>query len=449
MTLPPTAVSALLPDALSREQLAALSDADLLSGQRAWIATQRRAALGAAQFAAEIARRSSRDLGHAGLAQREGARGPEQLIERLAGISPDEARAIVRIGELMAEAANGDVTSRAVVDSVQNGELSMLSAHAIRVGLGEPSSTVSSEALDAAAELLVAVASEIPVRQVAAQARAIRDELDAAGVADRERLRFERRFLRVTPQADGMTRLTGLLDPESAAIVVAAFDQITSPRRGGPRFVDPVSAERSQRIVDDPRSTDQLLADAFVELVRIAGAADDGRVFVQRRPAVQVHVSHADLESGEGAAQFEGQSAAVSIATARRQVCAAGAVPILFDGETAIDVGRTSRLHTVRQRVALAARDGGCRAAGCDRPPSWCEVHHPEPWAHGGETSLANGILLCRFHHRWVHEQGCRVEQRADGYVAMPPEGTRREPLPMPAHHRPWRGFRSTESTAS
>jgi hypothetical protein len=30
-------------------------------------------------------------------------------------------------------------------------------------------------------------------------------------------------------------------------------------------------------------------------------------------------------------------------------------------------------------------------------------------WADGGETSLGNTLLLCRHHHRLVHEEGWRV----------------------------------------
>ncbi len=427
-------------DLPSWEGLEELSDDTLLAGQLAWIAAQRRVTAGAARFAAEIARRSARELGHAGMAQKAGARSPEQLVERLAGIGSDEARALVGAGELLA--SGGSVHTQAVAASIADGSVSILAAQAIRSGLGEPGEGVSAEALADAAELMVTVAPEMTVRRVAQQARALRDSLDAAGVADRERLAYEKRFLRVTAQADGMTRIAGLLDSESAAIVTAAFDQVTSPRRGGPRFVDPAAAERSRRIVDDPRTTEQLLLDAFVELVRIASAADEGRVFVQRRPAVQLHVQVADLDSDTGAAHLEGQTAAVSTSTARRYVCSSGAAPILFDGDRAIDVGRTQRLHTVRQRTVLAARDGGCTAPGCDRPPSWTEVHHPREWSEGGDTSIENGILLCRFHHRWVHEQGWRIRPRGGGYVAVPPPGSRlrefsmvqRNPVPDRAH---------------
>jgi hypothetical protein len=221
-----------------------------------------------------------------------------------------------------------------------------------------------------------------------------------------------------------MTRVHGLLDPESAAIVTSAFDQITAPRRGGPRFVDEKAAARSKAIVDDPRTNGQLLLDGFVDMVRIAGAADPGQVFAQRRPAVVIRVNKTDLDAGNGAATIDGQTAAVSIATAERYICSAGAVPVIMQDGVGIDTGKHHRFHTTRQRQVIAERDRGCLWPGCEHPPSWSEVHHPHEHSHGGETTIANGILLCRFHHMNIHNNGWRVVMRDDGWVAVPPKGS-------------------------
>ncbi len=75
-----------------------------------------------------------------------------------------------------------------------------------------------------------------------------------------------------TQQLDGMTRVSGLLDPESAAHIVVAADAALAPRRG-PRFVDPEAAAAAEELVRDPRSNEQILLDTFVELTRIAVAA--------------------------------------------------------------------------------------------------------------------------------------------------------------------------------
>ncbi len=415
----------------STHDLSTCSSADLQRRQQQFAVVRRRVDVGSSRVAAELARRSSREFGYAGLAQSEGLRAAEQLVEKLAGVTPGEARALVRVGELL---VSSDLP--AVSSAVESGALSVLAADAIRSGLGEPTDDIPAETLADAAALLVDAAAHLPLRRVAAHARALRDSLDELGVTEREDHLRSRRYLRLIPQDDGMTRLTGLLDPESAAIVSGAFDQVTAPRRGGPRFVDPAESARAKLISDDPRSTEQLLADAFVEMVRIAGAADQGTVFGQRRPAVSIHVDRADLESGHGSARIEGQTAAISIDSARRLACAAGAIPILFDGADAIDVGRTQRLFTERQRVALAARDGGCRFPDCDRPPSWCEAHHIDEWVRDhGRTDVAAGVLLCRFHHLLVHNAGWRIRRRGGGFAAQPPPGDSRPALDMPSHH--------------
>jgi HNH endonuclease len=95
-----------------------------------------------------------------------------------------------------------------------------------------------------------------------------------------------------------------------------------------------------------------------------------------------------------------------------------------------LEVGRTSRVVTAAQRVALVVRDRGCAFSGCDRPPAWCEAHHLVHWLHGGPTDLANLALLCRGHHRAVHEGGWRLGRDPDGrLVATPPHRQhRRQP---------------------
>ncbi|MBI1378058.1 MAG: DUF222 domain-containing protein [Frankiales bacterium] len=69
-----------------------------------------------------------------------------------------------------------------------------------------------------------------------------------------------------------------------------------------------------------------------------------------------------------------------------------------------LHVGRTARTAPPRLRRALATRDHGCIAPGCDVDPSRCHAHHVQPWEHGGPTELPNLALLCSAHHHLVHE---------------------------------------------
>lgn len=401
--------------------LTALDDASLIAHHSFLSAERTRIDAALAESSAELARRSHHSLGHAGLAQRLGARTPERLVQQLSGVSKGEASLLVRAGSLR------EVEPWAT-------SVSIGAADAISRGLGTPTAEVPPSALAGAASLLVVEAPSLTLDQLAARAREHRDALDKASVADRERHLYESRYLRLSRQGDGMVRLTGLLDPESAALVTDAFDAVTTPRRSGPSFAEPEA-------VADARTTEQLMLDSFVAMVRIAAAADPGALFGDSRPAVRIVVDARDLARGAGAAQLEGQTASVSIDTVQRNICATGSIAVMFgaDGQP-INVGRSQRLFTAAQRLALSARDGGCRFPGCDRPPSWSEAHHIVPWSRGGPSDIANGILLCRHHHLLVHNNAWSITRQGSDYSIEPPGGGDR--IPMPSRSRPWNALR-------
>jgi hypothetical protein len=381
-----------------------LSDDALLDMQRSLAVERRRIDAGLAAVAAEIAHRSRRELGYGGLAQRLGVRTPERLVAQVAGLSQRDAGALVRVGSMTGP----------VAEAVAAGSLGVDAADAIRA--------IERPDLE---EQVLQETEGLPPAEVARHARELRDSVDRDGVADRERELRRRRHLHLVPQPDGMTRLSGLLDPESAAIVGAAVDAATSPRRGV-RFVDPTAAPVLAD--DDDRTIEQIAVDALVELVRIGSTADAEAVLGTARPAVRIHVRADDIG-------FEGQTSAASVATAQRYACAVGVIPIVFDRDQPLDVGRAQRLFTARQRIALAARDGGCRFPGCDRPPTWCEAHHITPWSRGGPTDVADGILLCRHHHLLLHDNGWEVIRDGADYAVVPPADVdpRRRPRPAPA----------------
>src|SRR6478609_7111150 len=82
----------------------------------------------------------------------------------------------------------------------------------------------------------------------------------------------------------------------------------------------------------------------------------------------------------------------ISPAQARRLACTARIIPIVLGGRSEVlDVGRANRFYTSAQQTAMAVRDGGCVAEGCDWPPWLCHAHHWTRWTDGGATDLANG----------------------------------------------------------
>jgi len=104
---------------------------------------------------------------------------------------------------------------------------------------------------------------------------------------------------------------------------------------------------------------------------------------------------------------------------ARRLACTAQIVPAVLGAKgEVLDLGRSQRLFTRAQRRALALRDGECRAEGCHIPAPWCEAHHAgTPWAAGGRTDLADGLLLCSHHHHRAHDPRFSTDRLAGGGV--------------------------------
>jgi HNH endonuclease len=86
-----------------------------------------------------------------------------------------------------------------------------------------------------------------------------------------------------------------------------------------------------------------------------------------------------------------------------------------------LEVGRATRVIAPAQRAALAARDGGCVFPDCDRPLAWCDAHHLWHWVDGGPTDLGNLALVCREHHRQVHEGGWQLARGPDGRFTATP----------------------------
>lgn len=137
-------------------------------------------------------------------------------------------------------------------------------------------------------------------------------------------------------------------------------------------------------------------------------------------------VVHVDVEtlahSAAGRCECE-DGPALAAETVRRLGCDASLVTLLERDGVPLDVGRRTRAIPPAIRRALQARDRGCRFPGCTHE-RFVDGHHVQHWANGGETKLDNLLLLCRFHHRLVHEGGFDVQRLDDGaYRFLDPDG--------------------------
>jgi Domain of unknown function (DUF222)/HNH endonuclease len=113
-----------------------------------------------------------------------------------------------------------------------------------------------------------------------------------------------------------------------------------------------------------------------------------------------------------GKAHFE-QKPWLSPQTARRLACDASLVTVLEDEQgRVLNVGRRSRTVPPSIRRALLEREGVCKYPGCHES-KYCDAHHIEHWADGGETSLGNLVTLCKFHHRQLHRGSFEVRMES------------------------------------
>jgi hypothetical protein len=121
---------------------------------------------------------------------------------------------------------------------------------------------------------------------------------------------------------------------------------------------------------------------------------------------------------GESATALLDDGSRMSAGQARRLACEAGIIPVVLDSRSVpLDMGRTARLFTKAQRIALGLRDGGCTARGCETSASGCHAHHDDPWSRGGLTDRANGRLLCPRHHRLAHDSRYAMTIHSDNKV--------------------------------
>ncbi|UYN84483.1 MAG: DUF222 domain-containing protein [Microcella sp.] len=446
------AVDALTAVPRALESYRALADEALLDLTRLAAEEVRLAQLHVSLLAGEIARRSTPELGSEGLAQRTGHRTAEELVRVTTGTRVVDARTAVRVGTTVG-AEEQSVLGAAVIQ----GRVSVAVADAVSTGLGRVGGGVSADDLDQAAAALLPRIEGLDADRAGREARAARDDLDAAGVAEREEVRREQRSFRLGRRADGMGYAHWVLDPETFALVSDVFDRVTSPRRTSPHFTSSDESGADERAtcdsgrnatsstaaeLADTRTLEQRASDVFAELLRQGAAADTTHLLGDAPIGVRMIVAATALATRTGRGFIEGHPDPVSIATIERHACTAGTITLTVDGapENAgqpLNLGRERRLFTRAQRLALAARDGGCRWPGCERPPSWTEAHHIEHWHRDrGRTDIADGILLCRHHHLLAHNNGWEITRAGPEYLLHPPDSIDRDAREMPSKSR-------------
>jgi hypothetical protein len=401
--------------------------------------------------AADLADRSRTELGTGSLATQQGQRTAAGLIAFVTRISEAEAKRRITLGRstsahLTISGETRPADFGLVAAALTSGSIGIDSARVITAFLRPALLTPEPSNLLAAEEYLVTAAKTEAADLVKVQAIAWREALDPDGTKPREDdLRAARAFTIGKTKDNGLTSIWGETDPLNAALLKAALDTYTSPRRT-PQFLpdddpSPLLAGAQQQLdlfdgtcgtggtsgtdgtdlpgyrvvtdTTDPRTMAQKRHDVLLGLITAGLEAVESALPKSSRTNIVATIDIRDLESGHGAAFLGGSDEPVSALTIQEKLCDAGYQRLILgaDGQV-LNLGREIRLFQPAQRLAIGIRDGGCVFPGCTAPPAWCEVHHVTEYSLGGPTDTANGALLCSFHHHVIHNSDWELRMR-------------------------------------
>ena len=395
------------------------------------------------------------------------------------GLAPGAAREHVRVARALADLPR-------LSDAMRRGVISYSKVRAVtRVATPETEQTLLDVAMAGTAA---------HVEQVVRAWRRV----DRVAEATDDRRRHASRVLNTWVDDDGMVVIRGRLTPEVGAIVRRALEAALDEERRAAATREPGEPDPVDEAAGVAPSFGQRQADALGMVAECALAGGLDRGTPGDRYQVVVHVDAATLAedadvpagtsppahaatghpaggadrrtragkrdlAGSGrqmhrsahecpgpgpaaasavirrgqAALEEAGGIHVSAATAERLACDAATVEMHHgpDGQV-LGVGRKTRTISPALRRALAARDRQCRFPGCQARR--CDAHHIRHWAHGGTTALDNLVLLCRRHHRAVHEEGFQVTVDPSGAARfVRPDG---RPLPAAPPAPDWTG---------
>jgi len=229
--------------------------------------------------------------------------------------------------------------------------------------------------------------------------------------------RARRRAVSIGQQGfDGMSPISGLLDPETRAYLDAVFTKLAAPGMCNPADQSPqVDGEPSPESAEhDTRSSAQRNHDALRACLR--STLTSGELGSHHGLPVTVIVSTTlrELEDAAGIATTGAGTRLPMRELIRAASHAHHYLSIFDDDGRPLYLGRTKRIASPDQRIVLHAQDRGCTHPGCSVPGYLCEVHHLTEWAEGGPTDIDNLTFACRPHHRLLNH-GWTTRKRKDG----------------------------------
>ena len=330
------------------------------------------------------------------IARRKSAAEAEAALKREQGISDRDAKASTKLADTLDKHPE-------LADAVEAGEITP--AHARTIGDAE------AEHPGASAELLPKAKNQ-GADQFSRKARDWRHRKDEEAGLDREAIQRKLRKVSLwTRKEDGMGIIHAELDPVSFTKFKTALGAYNERRyRAGADHAGPVLPGKDAPPIE--MTPARRLADAFDDIVDAAVSGDDAPSGAQLVVIADYDIASRELINGRFA---DGTLLAPGVL--RRLACDADILPMIFSGASIpLDAGRSRRLPSPTQRLAVIARDRRCRGEGCVVPPEFCKPHHIEWWVeHRGPSDIANLVLVCEACHTGVHNGTLEVVPRCDG----------------------------------
>lgn len=230
------------------------------------------------------------------------------------------------------------------------------------------------------------------------------------------------------------------LDPPNELHLARTLDQ----RLHGTFSLDDAAATELEKAIqnaqtwegnDDPRSTAEQQGDALFDIAAFFNKNHHGDGTPRHLPNISISADISTITSETPEATNDDTGRPVSPACTETYLCDCKIHVILRDANGVPETfGRST--YTIPRSLfrQVAARDGGCRFPGCNRPVRWTDGHHIHHWEHGGPTDYHNILLLCRRHHTYVHRQKLTVKLRPDAVAEFTwHDGTHRTTNPRGA----------------